>query len=373
MPFWSRRPEPAPPAPAPPPAVVAPPADGALACSFCGKSQREVKKLVAGPNVQICDECIGLCNDILVEDLKASTPPPPSREALLAALADAVSGQPAAVSAVGAALLRHAALRERDEPGWRAQRVLLVGPRGCGKTALLAAACAAIPGLTTYHADAGRVTETGYVGEDVETVVGGLLARGDDGIRGLLALDSLHHLVRRSVDGRTTRDVAGREAQRDLVRLLDGLELGPVRQGLSHPQSARDYVRAERVLVLAAATLDPVPGDDAALRRALVDQGLVDETLSRFDTIVRMTARPAVDLLPVVRAGFAALAAELVPLGATPALGAGGAEALAAHAAASPDGAFALLSVWARVRERAWLGGALPVLDRDGIAALLAT
>jgi hypothetical protein len=369
VPFWSRRPEP-PPAPAPPQVAATPP-DGALACSFCGKSQREVKKLVAGPGVWICDECIGLCNDILAEEVQASTPPPPSREALLASLDEAVSGQPEAVRAVAAALLRHVALRTADAPGWRAQRLLLVGPRGCGKTTLLGAACAAIPGLTTYHADAGRVTETGYVGEDVETLVGGLMSRGDDGVRGVLALDSLHHLVRKTVDDRTTRDVAGREAQRDLVRLLDGLELGAVRQGISHPQSARDYVRAERVLVLSAATLEVVPGDDAALRRALVDQGLVDETLSRFDTIVRMPARAARALVPVVQAGFAGLAAELAPLGVSPSLGREGAEALAAHAAASPDGTFALLPVWAALRRRAWLGEALPALDAAGVAALL--
>lgn len=319
-----------------------------------------MKKLIAAPKVAICDECVRLSQDILDEEALAALPPPPeSVNQLHGPLDRAVVGQPAATRAVAVALFRHLrGLSPKDKaPASRSPRLLLIGPRGNGKSTLARALCAAeLSGLPAYHADASALSETGYVGENVENLFGALLGRAPNdevGRRGLLVLDGLHHLVRqRPPEG--TRDVSGREVQRDLVRLLDGLSLQPTRGGPRHPMNPQPLVPADRLFVIALATFEVEADDEQGLRARLRAAGLVDELLSRFDRIVLMPRLDTPSLRQVLQRALAELSAELAPLG-VPIEAAGGEERLIAAALASPDGAFALQPPLARLAERALL------------------
>ena len=358
MAFWNRKatePAPAaspPAAPAAAPGPAAPP--GSLLCSFCGKSQRDVKKLIAGPNVHICDECVGLCNSILVDAeaaLAKVQPPAPTMASLIAGLEAQVVGQPVAVRAVAAALYRHHRMMNQEQaPG--PIRLLLVGPRGCGKSTLLRALCA-VAGIPAYHADASRMSETGYIGENVENLVGALISRTDDleaARRGVLALDGLHHLVRETPYPHA-RDIAGREVQRDLVRLLDGLEVSAVPSARRHPQAMNVPVLCDRLFIVAAGAFDTRASDEVALREELCSAGLVDETVARFDVIVPMRRLEEEELGLILMRLLAPIQTLVEPLGSRIEV-ADGLSWLAARAAESRDGAFALLAPLSRLRER---------------------
>jgi ClpX C4-type zinc finger/ATPase family associated with various cellular activities (AAA) len=370
MAFWSRKtPEPAPGAPpagAPAP-VGAPAPSGPLLCSFCGKSQREVKKLISGPPVYICDECVALCNTIVIDDDAARAkerPLVPTLSSLIAALEAQVVGQPVAVWALAAALFRHQQTMNLEQPRGPI-RVLLVGPRGCGKSALLRALCGAA-GIPAYHADASRMSETGYIGENVENLIGALISRTDDleaARRGILALDGLHHLVRQTPYPHA-RDIAGREVQRDLVRLLDGLEINAVPSARRHPQAMTVPVVCDRMMVVAAGAFDTRATDEVALREELSAAGLVDETVARFDVIVPLRRLGAAELATIIGRMLAPVQALGEPLGSSIVPG-DGVTWLAERAAGSTDGAFALLAPLSRLQERVLLEAPRPwILDR---------
>ena len=305
----------------------------------------------------ICDECVGLCNSIVIDDEAArakARPAAPTLSALIAALEAQVVGQPVAVRALAAALFRHRQTMNLEQPRGPI-RVQLVGPRGCGKSALVRALCGAA-GIPAYHADASRMSETGYIGENVENLIGALISRTDDveaARRGILVLDGLHHLVRQTPYPHA-RDIAGREVQRDLVRLLDGLEINAMPSARRHPQAMTVPVVCDRMMIVAAGAFHTRATDEVALREELCAAGLVDETVARFDVIVPLRSLGAEDLATILRRMLAPVQALVEPLGSsiTPA---DGVAWLAERAAGSSDGAFALLAPLSRLQERVLL------------------
>ena len=255
-----------------------------IKCSFCGKTRAEVKKIIAGPTVYICDECVGLCNDIIAEEAEA--PPPevemPELAPLIAHFDATVVGQTAAKRALIAALRLHAE-RVIHESAARVPHVLLVGPRGSGKTTLGRAVCSAL-GLPSFHVDVGRLSESGYVGDDVEHLCVGLVWRASspsEAERGVLFLDGIEK-IRAQRPLSTARDISGEGVQRELVRLLDGLELSIPNMRARHPQALGEVFHTDRVLVVAACSLESLPkgATDRVLREKLREAGLVDAVLA---------------------------------------------------------------------------------------------
>lgn len=289
---WFSNPKPPPPAPVPLPT-----------CSFCHKPQQQVKKLIAGPACMICDGCVGLCNDILAEDLGATPAPPapaappppalPTAAALRAALRGPVVGQDEAL----AALLLSLRLHHAEGPAPRAPRVLVVGPTGVGKTTLAKAFCGASP-WPSLHADASRLTESGYIGENVENLGTNLLSLAGEAPeragRGLLFIDGLERLIDTSTGPQLQRSVNTRGVQRELLRLLDGRTLSvPAAPGPRHPQGTWVPFPTAGLLIAAAARI-ALPDDpsEASLRTALCEAGFLPPLIARFDRVV---AAPALD------------------------------------------------------------------------------
>lgn len=286
MSFWSRR---------------EPTTTGGLACSFCGKPQADVLKLIAGPSVYICDECVRLSADIVDGELgPATVPPPPPTAAVLAAhMGERVVGHRALVH-----LLSRLVAGNSTRTG-RAPSVLLVGPSGSGKTALcraLAAHC----GVPVAHTHAHRITATGYIGADLENVVQQVVmdAAGDlvRASRGLLILEDLHHLVLHRPSSAQVLDVGGAAVLPHLARLLDGrplfLPADPAQA--VHPQTPTEAFNPEGlVCVFSCQLADPAPSD-AELRAQLLTMGLTQDLLSRVDLVVRVPPRGAAELAQVV-------------------------------------------------------------------------
>ena len=235
--------------------------DKPLYCSFCGKSQHETRKLIAGPSVYICDECIDLCNEIIRDEVQGEAPGTPSSElpipSEIAAILDQyVIGQQKAKRTLAVAVYNHyKRLRhkgDKDDVELTKSNILLVGPTGSGKT-LLAQTLARLLNVPFVMADATTLTEAGYVGEDVESIIQKLLAACNDEIdkaqTGIVYIDEIDKISRKADNPSITRDVSGEGVQQALLKLIEGTVASiPPQGGRKHPN--QDFVQVDTTNIL---------------------------------------------------------------------------------------------------------------------------